>query len=83
MSKHFTAPPRGSLTTTALVNDAPELLRELAIADALLHEALNLLEPGQLQRLAERAARIHNGAGVIRATERERLLLKHCGRAKP
>lgn len=83
MSKHFTAPPRGSLTTTALVNDAPELLRELAIADALLHEALNLLEPGQLQRLAERAALLHEAAGVIRANERERLLLKHCGRAKP
>ena len=73
MSKHFTAPPRGSLTTTALVNDAPELLRELAIADALLHEALNLLDEGQKARLAEKAAAIHDG-------ERARLLDRHCRR---
>jgi len=57
----------------ALTADAPELL----------HEVLNLLEPEQLQRLAVKAARIHNGAGVIRATEQERLLLKHGEEVKP
>ena len=63
----------GDAGKAALIADAPELLRELAKADALLHEALNLLDAGQKARLAERAAAIHDG-------ERARLLDRHCRR---